>query len=202
MTALQSQAGFTWLDQVLHADYRLLFRINRDWQHPILDTISLFVRESLAHAPVYLFLMMYAVMNHGRRGVLWVLTAVAMVGFNDFISSQVIKAYFNRPRPCRDPFLSEHIRFIARNCGLNGSFISSHASNHFALATFVWHSFRGRGRGWSLFFPWAAMVAYAQVYVGVHYPSDVICGALFGAAIGWMASRFFERRIGLQTTPA
>lgn len=202
MTGLQSQLGLSWLEQVLHEDYRLLFRINRDWQHPMLDTVFLYVRESLAHAPVYLFLIMYAVMNHGKKGVLWVLTAVALVSLNDFVSSQVIKEYFDRPRPCRDPVMGPHVRFIARHCGLNGSFISSHASNHFALAAFVWRSFRDRGRTWALLFPWAAMVAYAQVYVGVHYPSDVLCGALFGSFLGVMAARFFERRIGLQTATA
>jgi membrane-associated phospholipid phosphatase len=202
MTGLQSQAGLTWPDQLLHEDFKLLFRINRDWQHPMLDTFFLFYRESLAHAPVYLFLVMYAVLNHGKKGWLWVLTAVAMVSFNDFVSSQVIKAYFDRPRPCRDPILSEHVRFIARHCGLNGSFISSHASNHFALAAFVWRSFRHKGRGWSILFLWATLVAYAQVYVGVHYPSDVVCGALFGVGIGLMAARFFERRIGLQNIAA
>lgn len=202
MTGLQSQAGLSWLEQLLHVDFKLLFRINRDWQHPLLDTLFLFVREPLAHAPLYLFLILHTVLNNGRKGALWVLTAVAMVGFSDFISSQVIKEYFNRPRPCRDPFLAEQVRFIAGRCGMNGSFISSHASNHFALAAFVWRSLRDRERSWWLLFPWAAMVAYAQVYVGVHYPSDVIGGALFGTAIGLAAARYFERRIGLQTTVA
>jgi undecaprenyl-diphosphatase len=80
---------------------------------------------------------------------------------------------------------------------MNGSFISSHASNHFAVATFIYQTLKFMSRKWSLVFIWAAVICYAQVYVGVHYPSDVIAGALFGVIMGLMATRFFETQIGL-----
>lgn len=200
MFPLQSRPAPPWLESLVDADKWLLFKVNREWHHPMLDSIALVLRESVTHAPLYLFLVLLMWMNHGRAGLRWVLTAVALVSVSDFLSSHVIKDYFDRPRPCRDPDTAHSIRFIARYCGMNGSFISSHASNHFAMATYVWLTRRDGGGPWWLMLPWAASVAYAQVYVGVHYPSDVLCGALFGAGLGWLASRFTRTATGTSNT--
>jgi undecaprenyl-diphosphatase len=196
MIPLQSLPGTSWLVDLLHADYWLLLVVNQKLQHPALDSICLILRESLTHAPFYLFLSLFMMMNFGRQGFWWFVTALALVSTSDYLSSHVIKEYFGRPRPCRDVYMSHQIRFLARYCGANGSFISSHASNHFALATFIFLTLRHLGRGWWLVFPWAASVAYAQVYVGVHYPSDVIAGALFGILLGWLGATYFRKRSG------
>ena len=185
------------MEKILHADYWLMLRINKDLTYPLLDKIALFARESYLHVPFYLFLAMFMIMNFGKKGAWWVVTALAMAGLNDLLSSQVIKEIFDRPRPCRDPMMAHQIRFIARYCGMNGSFISSHASNHFAAATFIYQTLKFISHKWALTFLWAGIISYSQVYVGVHYPSDVICGALFGIFIGLIAARFFETQIGL-----
>jgi membrane-associated phospholipid phosphatase len=197
MILLQSQQNLSLLEKILHADYWLMLRINKDWTSPWFDKIALFARESYLYVPFYLFLAMFMIMNFGKKGAWWVVTVLAMAGLNDLISSQVIKEIFDRPRPCRDPMMASQIRLIARYCGMNGSFISSHASNHFAAATFIFQTLKFLSSKWALVFIWAAIISYAQVYVGVHYPSDVICGAVFGIAMGYMASRFFETQIGL-----
>ena len=197
MILLQSQQNLSLLEKILHADYWLMLRINKDWTSPWFDKIALLARESYLYVPFYLFLAMFMIMNFGKKGAWWVVTVLAMAGLNDLISSHVIKEIFDRPRPCRDPMMASQIRLIARYCGMNGSFISSHASNHFAAATFIFQTLKFLSRKWALVFLWAAIISYAQVYVGVHYPSDVICGAIFGFAMGYMASRFFETQIGL-----
>jgi undecaprenyl-diphosphatase len=76
------------------------------------------------------------------------------------------------------------IRFLAKYCGSNPSFTSSHALNHFAFAAFVVNSFKGISKWIYLLFVWAAIISYSQVYVGVHYPSDVIAGGLLGTLLG------------------
>lgn len=186
---MQSRPAPAWLKYLLEADRWLLLKVNRDWHHPLLDGAALVLREAVTHAPLYLFLILFMGMNHGRAGLRWVVAAFALAGVSDLLSSHVIKDLFDRPRPCRDPNTAHDIRLIARYCGMNGSFISSHASNHFALATFT-HLRLGGGRpGW-LMLAWASTISYAQVYVGVHYPSDVLAGALFGAWLGGLAHRF------------
>jgi len=84
---------------------------------------------------------------------------------------------------------------VLAGCGGGYSFPSSHASNHFALASLLAPSWaRGASSRWRwALFLWAASIAYGQVYVGMHYPVDVLFGALLGTAIGWGASRLYCR---------
>jgi undecaprenyl-diphosphatase len=197
MILLQSQQNLTVLDKILHADYWLMLRVNREWTSPWFDQIALFARESYLYVPFYIFLALFMIMNFGKKGAWWVVTVLAMAGVNDLLSSHVIKEIFDRPRPCRDPFMGDQVRLVAKYCGMNGSFISSHASNHFAAATFIFQTLKFISHKWALVFLWAALISYSQVYVGVHYPSDVLCGAIFGIITGYLASRFFETQIGL-----
>ncbi len=130
--------------------------------------------------------------------------ALVTILLSDQISSTVVKPFFERIRPCNDPVMQSGLRLLLDGCGAGYSFTSSHATNHFALAvylTFTLRTWIGR-YAWILFL-WAATIAYAQVYAGVHYPLDVIGGALLGSAIGYWTSRFFNNSIGglmLQST--
>ncbi len=186
-----------FLQTILHADYALMFKVNRDWTAPWMDTVALFIREGTFWAPFYLFLLVFIITNFGKKGLWWALGLLSLVALSDIISSHVIKELVGRPRPCRDEFIGPQIRFLARNCGLNGSFTSSHATNHFAIATYMFVTLRKLSPWWGLGFLWAAMISYAQVYVGVHYPFDVLAGALLGSSLGVMAARVFDHQIGL-----
>ncbi len=164
---------------------------------PALDHLALFSREATTWAPLYLFLIIFMAMNHGKQGWWWVVTALALVGVSDLISSHVIKEIFHRTRPCRDPFMAHQIRFIASTCGMNGSFVSSHASNHFTIATFIYGTLGKTEHKWGFIYLWAVLICWAQVYVGVHYPFDILGGALIGTLIGLFGSSFFGKKIGL-----
>ncbi|MGF1924924.1 MAG: phosphatase PAP2 family protein [Bacteroidia bacterium] len=111
----------------------------------------------------------------------------------DFISAKLIKPNVQRVRPCNEVSLSKSI--IKRvPCGSGYSFPSAHATNHFAIALFLIGIFY---RDWKWILPlgliWAALVAFAQVYVGVHYPLDTLAGALLGTAIGLITSTFYKK---------
>jgi undecaprenyl-diphosphatase len=81
----------------------------------------------------------------------------------------------------------------------SSSFTSSHAANHFAMATYLYSTLKEKQGKWPLvFFFWAFIISYAQVYVGVHYPIDVTCGALIGILIGYLSGKSFNRTYGLQ----
>ena len=186
-----------FLQDILHADYSLMLKINREWTSPVFDTVALFIREATFWAPFYVFLLIFITVNFGRNGFWWAVGLLTLVAISDILSSHVIKELLYRPRPCRDELMADKIRFLAKTCGLNGSFTSSHATNHFAIATYLYITLKKLSPYWGLAFIWAALISYAQVYVGVHYPFDVLGGAILGMFLGWIFARVFDHQIGL-----
>src|ERR1700722_559421 len=178
---------------MLQFDYWLFSKINQQWTNSFFDSIFLSVRESEFWIPFYLFLLVFAVLNFSKKGCWWALGFILTVSLSDIVSSHIIKEIIFRPRPCTDPY----IRFIAQYCPVSSSFTSLHACNHFAMAMFIYFTFKQISKWWRLVFLWAAVISYAQVYVGVHYPSDIFCGAIVGSFIGYYMSKYFTKRIGV-----
>ena len=114
-------------------------------------------------------------------------------GLADTTSSRLIKNTVKRVRPCNDENVKMHVKLLVP-CGSGYSFTSSHAANHFAAAVFIIFTFLDNRKWlkWSLLV-WAASISFGQVYVGVHYPLDVICGGLLGSGIGWLCAYLFQR---------
>jgi len=190
------------LQRVLEFDYWLFSRINQDWTNPFLDTVFLFLREAEFWVPFYLFLLVFMTLNFGKKGGWWSLYLVMTAIIGDLLSSRVVKGLIYRPRPCHNPFLADKIRILAAYCPGSSSFTSSHAVNHFALAFFIFSTLRHTSRWWRLIFAWAFFIVYAQVYVGVHYPLDVLGGAILGTLIGLGTSRLFRLQFGTLHLPS
>lgn len=119
--------------------------------------------------------------KHGKKS-LFVFVAVAlMILFADQFSG-ILKHTVQRLRPSNDPALSSLVHVFFNKGGLYG-FVSAHAANTFAIATFT--SLFFRNRRYTLFiFPWAMVISYSRIYLGVHYPGDVLCGAMIGVGVG------------------
>ncbi|SFN40147.1 undecaprenyl-diphosphatase [Chitinophaga sp. YR627] len=186
------------LERLLRLDYKLFFHINNVWQHPVLDAIIPWLREPFVWAPLYLFLLLFVTINYGWKGFWWIVFFLITFGLADQ-SSLFIKEAVGRLRPCRDPLMQHFVRVLVVYCPGSGSFTSSHAANHFAVGTFCFFTLRQISKWFAaMFFVWAAVICYAQVYVGVHYPLDVLGGALLGLFLGSMSGSFFQRRIRLE----
>lgn len=178
-------------------DQRLFIYINRIWTNPFLDGVMPAWRESLTWVPLYLFLLLFSVLNFGWKAFPWICLFIITVGLCDQVSSTFIKNWLARPRPCSDPYFSQYVRLLLSRCPSSGSFTSSHATNHFGMAVFISLTFKqfiGRWK-YALYF-WAGSISYGQVYMGVHYPMDVIGGAALGAGIGWACASFYIRQFG------
>jgi len=184
-----------WLIQ---ADKKLFAIVNQQLTHPMLDAVAPWWRESITWTPLYLFLIIFAAINWKKSSIPWIAMALVTILLSDQISSSVIKPLFARLRPCNDPGWAGSVRLLLDGCGAGYSFTSSHAANHFALAIYLTNTLRSFFPKWlpTVLLIWAASVAYAQMYVGVHYPLDVLGGALLGAAIGLLTSRFFIHKLG------
>ncbi|MBI2273215.1 MAG: phosphatase PAP2 family protein [Bacteroidetes bacterium] len=181
-----------------YADTRLFLKMNTAWTNPLLDSIYPWYREANAWVPLYLFLIVFAIMNFKEKALPWILFAVLTATLTDQLSSSVIKKLIERPRPCREELLMGQVRLILNTCSGGYSFPSSHATNHFGFAMFLFLTLRPIMKKWAyVFFIWAATIAYGQVYVGVHYPLDILAGALLGCLIGYFTGTYFNKRIGL-----
>jgi undecaprenyl-diphosphatase len=191
-----------WSSPIESIDRQLFFFINKQVTHPVLDVVLLYMREASVWVPLYLFFIVLVWLNFGIKGLWWILVAICTAALSDMISSSFVKGNILRLRPCRDTELAHQVRILANYCPINSSFTSSHATNHFAFAMFVVATLKKHTTRWlNLLFWWAGIICYAQVYVGVHYPLDVLCGALLGCGLGGLTALFFNKKIGLNYTP-
>lgn len=176
------------VESLLTLDDSLYMWVNGGLSNGLFDLILVPLRHKLFWIPLYLILIYYIVTSF--RGYGWVvfIGIACTIGLSDFISSKVVKKKVERIRPCH----AEHLEPIIRVPCSNGfSFTSSHATNHFALGSYFFCLFAAVKRRW-LFFLWAGVISFAQVYVGVHYPSDVICGAILGLIIGLSCFKLYR----------
>lgn len=157
-----------------------------DWLDPIMRTLS----STTFWIPLYLLLAALMIRKKQWLGVIAIAFVGISFGLADQLSVILFKNVFQRLRPCHEVYLQTIIHSI-EPCGGQYGFISNHAANTFCLATFISLFFRNRYIGWSIFI-WAAAVSYSRIYVGKHYPLDIVCGAMFGilcALIGYWAYR-------------
>ena len=127
--------------------------------------------------------------NSLGKKTLWLLLTIALlITFTDQITN-AFKNGFQRLRPCHEEALDGLMRRVKSSCGGKYSYFSGHASNSFAIATLFVTLFAKRFQAMRLLFVVAAFVAYSRIYIGVHYPLDVLSGALFGAFGGWLFAK-------------
>ncbi len=187
------------MEQLLSYDRHLFKLINYGWHNGFVDWLMPWLRNSLVWYPLYLFLLLMVLVNYKKTGWWWVLFGVCTAILSDFTSSTVIKENIIRLRPCNDPAIADWARVLVGYRPQSSSFTSSHAANHFALAMFIYITFKKHFTKWpAVFFLWAFSISFAQVYVGVHYPLDITGGALIGILIGYLTGKLFNKNYGLQ----
>ncbi len=175
-------------------DKKLFFKINLHWTNSFFDSIMPWWRNQNTWIPLYLFLLIFMIVNFKNKTWIWLLFVIITITLSDQLNSHFLKDVFGRLRPCNDPIIryKEILRIASRP--QSASFPSSHAVNHFAVGVYFFVTLKkylGRW-AWLLIF-WAASVCYAQVYVGVHYPVDVLAGAIVGTIIGLLTSFIYQK---------
>ncbi len=183
------------MDKILQLDYYLFDVVNQQWSNVYFDFILKWMRNEWIWTPLYVFIVSYFIYNFKAKSYWIILFTLLTFGVSDGMSSQVIKKNIQRSRPCRDASI-ENIT-VRVKCGSGFSFTSSHATNHMALATFLSFTI---GQFFKkiriLLFSWAIIICLSQVYVGVHFPIDVFCGALLGYTVGLFTSGIFNQFYG------
>lgn len=193
-----AMAGSFWT-QLNDWDMQLFIKINTVWTSGLADFLLPLMRDQRTWYPLYAFLLIYSIVKFRWKALPFIILGALTVTLGDVISSHFLKDFFGRIRPCHEERLVGLMQLRVVYCPESGSFTSSHAVNHFALAMFFYQAFKPYFKKWAgLFFLWAGLVSYAQVYVGVHYPGDVLGGAILGCGIGWCLALVFKKYFNFQ----
>ncbi len=179
-----------WL---VEADKYLFYIINKQLSWEPLDNIMLLIRNPLTWVPVYFFFLLFFFTNCRKYIVPIVLLTLLTFALTDFTSVNVIKPLAKRLRPCHDTTLDFAVNTL-KECGGRFSMPSAHAANHFGLSAFwflvISHTLR---RKWYVLWLWAFAVCYAQVYIGVHFPGDVLVGCVLGISLGYSCFFIYKK---------
>lgn len=184
------------IDALLRLD-RELFLLLNGWHHPILDPVMVFFSGRFTWIPLYLLLLGLIVYRFKWESIRIMLMIAVLISLSDQISVHWFKFPFERLRPCHEPDLQGLIHLVTGNCGGRFGFVSSHAANSFALASFVSLLLSSYYRRIDvIMFGWAFFVSYSRIYLGVHYPGDIIGGALLGWLIGYLVWKIYRLWVG------
>lgn len=187
------------LDQLLQLDENIFLALN-SIRSPFFDRVLFMFSGRFAWALMY-GTMLYALFKGFRNwktALTWTLVTILAIVLADQICASVLRPYFERLRPAHpENPLSQFVNIVNDYRGGRYGFPSCHAANSFALATVTSLIWRGSRIRWFLFI-WAALNSYSRVYLGVHYPGDLLTGAILGCifgAIAYAPGYFITRKI-------
>lgn len=171
------------LQRLVDIDKQVMFALNGS-NSLYMDGVMKVYTSTIVWIPVALVLLFITLKNNSPRGALLSVLAVALtLVATDQVSSHLIKPLVARLRPSQDPTFMHLIDTFNNYRSGSYSFTSSHACNSFGLFTLISLIVRNRALSLSLFL-WAVINSFSRIYLGVHYPGDILCGAVLGAAIG------------------
>lgn len=185
---------------LLELDKELLLTLN-GLHSPFFDTLMWWVSKTSVWIPLYLAFAAAIILRFRKQAWVIIPVIVLLITCADQTSVHLFKNAFLRLRPSHEPSLTGLVHLVNNYHGGMYGFISSHAANTFAFAVFVSFLFRNR---WVTAgtLVWATLLSYSRIYLGVHYPGDILCGAVWGtlmAVLFWFItktifSKYFTNR--------
>jgi undecaprenyl-diphosphatase len=167
-----------------------LFLFLNSHNSPFWDQVMYIISGTVIWIPLYLAILVTFGIKYKRKFLVLILMIIIGITLSDQ-GSVFFKNTVHRLRPCHEPSLDGLVHLVKGICGGYYSFVSSHASNSFMVALFSLLLIRKRWFTYSIIF-WASVVGYSRIYLGVHYPGDVVCGSLLGAIIGWVVYELYK----------
>ncbi len=178
------------LENLINLDHKLFLLLNGGGS-PFLDNIMLAVSSHWFWVPVYLFLLVYFIRANGIKGLIEIGIIFLTLLITDQTSVHLFKEVFERLRPCHDPMIMDQMKLVAESCGGQFGFVSSHATNSFGLM--IVSAGLIRKRPYTIFIlMWALLLSYSRIYIGVHYPGDILGGMILGLLLGGIVLSIYK----------
>ncbi len=174
------------IDQLLDLDEKLFLILN-GFGHPYLDAPMLWLSDKYIWIPLYALVVFLIYQKFGTRFWIPVLSLIVLVTLTDQVTSSFMKPFFERLRPCHNPQFADTI-FIIKGCGGKYGFASSHAANTMGFALFNFFLLDKKWVGRTLI-TWSGLVGFSRIYLGVHYPGDVLAGFIVGGLLAYLVFR-------------
>lgn len=180
------------LETLIELDKELLLFLN-SFHTPWLDPIMFWITKTLFWLPLYLFLLFLVIKNFKKDAWIVLIGIAITILLADQITSGFMKPFFARLRPSREPSLQGLVHLVNGYTGGKYGFASSHAANTFATALFFWLLFKDRYRWVWILFVWAVVMTYTRIYLGAHYPGDILVGLLIGLGAAWTGFKIQQK---------
>ncbi|MCX6302510.1 MAG: phosphatase PAP2 family protein [Bacteroidia bacterium] len=168
-----------------------LFLFLNSLNSPFWDKVMYAISGKIIWIPLYVAILIWIGYKYKKKFPVIVVFIILAATLADQGSVQLFKNVFHRLRPCHEPALQGLVHLVNNECGGLYGFVSSHAANSFNVALLSLMFIKERWYSVSIIL-WAVIVGYSRIYLGVHYPGDVICGSLLGALIGWGVYKLYE----------
>lgn len=177
------------LDKILSLDTQLFIYLNSLGSETY-DGLWLLITKQINWIPFFLLLLYFIYKKLGIKQTLYLFLFVALLIFFTDQITNLVKNGFQRLRPCNNPEINSFIRIVQSRTSF--SFFSGHASNTMAVATFLYLIFKKDFKYFWFLFLWPLVFAYSRIYLGLHYPLDIVSGYFFGAMLGFLMFNLYQ----------
>ena len=180
------------LEKIVSLDVKLFIFLNSLGSETF-DGFWLIITKQTSWTPLFLVLLYFIFKELGTNKTLFLMLFVAILVLFTDQTANLFKNGFQRLRPCNNPEINSFIRTLQPSVSF--SLFSAHAANTMAVATFLYLIFKRNFKYLWLLFLWPIIFAYSRIYIGLHYPLDIITGYIFGATYGFVCYKIYVKYV-------